>query len=159
MSTAAKKAAERRKHQRLPLSIPVFVRGVDENGKEFLEFATALNISAGGILLATRRSLPKSAGLSLEIPVAPLPADAFSNQSVRSLKANWFELRTGKSTISWAAVHPPYPSVVFLNRNPKVNKFFSSVKVFSHMEVTFVHVMKRAMLRLAEPRLKSKAFH
>jgi c-di-GMP-binding flagellar brake protein YcgR len=96
MSTAAKKAVERRKYQRLPLSIPIFVRGVDENGKDFLEFATALNISAGGILLATRRSLPKSAGLSLEIPIAPLPADAFSVQSVRSLKAKLVRMTHGE---------------------------------------------------------------
>lgn len=96
MSTAAKKAAERRKHQRLPLSIPVFVRGLDENGKEFLEFATALNISAGGILLATRRSLPRFSALSLEIPVAPLPADAFSSQSIRSLKAKLVRITHGE---------------------------------------------------------------
>ena len=114
MSTAAKKAAERRKHQRLPLSIPVFVRGVDENGKEFLEFATALNISAGGILLATRRSLPKSAGLSLEIPVAPLPADAFSNQSVRSLKAKLVRITHGeKYHLLGLRFTRAYPSVAF----------------------------------------------
>ena len=82
-----KTAPEKRKYQRLPLSIPVFVRGIDEEGKEFLEFATALNISAGGILLATRRSLPKSANLSLEIPVAPMPDPTAQSQSIRSLKA------------------------------------------------------------------------
>lgn len=81
------RATEKRKFQRLPLSIPVFVRGTDENGKEFLEFATALNISAGGVLLAIRRSIPKSASLHLEIPVAPLPADSLSSQSIRSMKA------------------------------------------------------------------------
>lgn len=91
----AKSGAERRKHQRLPLSIPVFVRGVDDEGKEFLEFATALNISAGGILLATRRSLPKSGSLSLEIPVAPLPPTAVSSQSVRSLKARLVRVTHG----------------------------------------------------------------
>lgn len=87
--------SDRRKHQRLPLSIPVFVRGVDQDGKEFLEFATALNISAGGILLATRRSLPKSSNLSLEIPVAPLPPTNISPQSVRSLKAKLVRVTHG----------------------------------------------------------------
>jgi c-di-GMP-binding flagellar brake protein YcgR len=90
------KATERRKFQRLPLSIPVFVRGTDETGKEFLEFATALNISAGGVLLATRRSIPKSASLALEIPVAPLPADSLSAQSVRSLKAKLVRVTHGE---------------------------------------------------------------
>lgn len=82
-----KPGIERRKFQRLPLSIPVFVRGVDQEGKEFLEFATALNISAGGILLVTRRTFPRCSSLSLEIPVAPLPPNSVSPQSVRSLKA------------------------------------------------------------------------
>jgi hypothetical protein len=91
-----KSASERRKHQRLPLSIPIFVRGVDQDGKDFLEFATALNISAGGILLATRRSLPRSTSLSLEIPVAPLPPNAISPQSVRSLKAKLVRITHGE---------------------------------------------------------------
>ena len=95
MSSAAK-STERRKFQRLPLSIPIFVRGTDDVGKEFLEFATALNISAGGVLLATRRSIPKTANLALEIPVAPLPADSLSNQSVRSLKARLVRVTHGE---------------------------------------------------------------
>jgi hypothetical protein len=88
--------SERRKHQRLPLSIPVFVRGIDQDGKEFLEFATALNISGGGVLLATRRSLPRSSSLALEIPVAPLPADSESPHSVRSLKAKLVRITHGE---------------------------------------------------------------
>lgn len=63
---------ERRKWARLPLAIPVFVRSCDESGKEFLEFATALNVSAGGVLVAVRRSLPLPAQVLLEIPSAPL---------------------------------------------------------------------------------------
>ena len=85
--TAKREAAERRKHERIPLAIPVFVRGSDSEGKEFLEFATALNISAGGVLLATRRYLPRSAKLSLEIPSAPLPSVAILPKAVRRLKA------------------------------------------------------------------------
>ncbi len=98
MARAATKAAikERRKHQRLPLSIPVFVRGIDENGKEFLDFATALNISAGGILLASRRVLPARATISLEIPVAPLPPTDVAPRSVRNLKARMIRVTHGQ---------------------------------------------------------------
>ena len=39
--------AERRGWDRLPISIPFFVRGTNAAGEEFLEFATALNLSAG----------------------------------------------------------------------------------------------------------------
>ena len=58
------------------LAIPVFVRSRDDKGKEFLEFATALNIGGGGALIALRRALPQSARVLLEIPSAPLAASA-----------------------------------------------------------------------------------
>jgi hypothetical protein len=63
---------ERRGWDRLPISIPFFVRGSKADGEEFLEFATALNLSASGLLLATRRYLEPSTQISLEIPVALL---------------------------------------------------------------------------------------
>jgi hypothetical protein len=78
---------ERRKWTRLPLAIPVFVRSRDEKGKDFLEFATALNISAGGALVAVRRSLPKAAQVLLEIPSAPLAATAGLPRAARTLRA------------------------------------------------------------------------
>ncbi|HVP54628.1 MAG TPA: PilZ domain-containing protein [Candidatus Eisenbacteria bacterium] len=62
--------AERRDWDRLPISIPFFVRGQKGSGEEFLEFATALNLSAGGVLLATRRFLDPGTKISLEVPVA-----------------------------------------------------------------------------------------
>jgi hypothetical protein len=62
--------AERRGWERLPISIPFFVRGKNASGEEFLEFATALNLSAGGVLLATRRYLDPGTEISLEVPVA-----------------------------------------------------------------------------------------
>jgi hypothetical protein len=78
---------ERRKWTRLPLAIPVFVRSRDEKGKEFLEFATALNVSAGGALIAVRRSLPKAAQVLLEIPSAPLAAATGLPRAARTLRA------------------------------------------------------------------------
>jgi hypothetical protein len=78
---------ERRKWPRLPLAIPVFVRSRDEKGKELLEFATALNVSAGGMLLAVRRVLPSAADILLEIPSAPLAALASLPRASRNLRA------------------------------------------------------------------------
>lgn len=82
-----KPETERRKWPRLPLAIPVFVRSKDEKGKDFLEFATALNISAGGALVAVRRSLPPSAQVLLEIPSAPLAATTALPKASRTLRA------------------------------------------------------------------------
>ena len=82
---------EERKWARLHLAIPVFVRSRDESGKELLEFATAINISPGGALVVVRRSLPKSAPVSLEIPSAPIgPTDGLKASSrIMQAKAVW----------------------------------------------------------------------
>ena len=82
-----KPETERRKWLRLPLAIPVFVRSRDEKGKEFLEFATALNISAAGALVAIRRGLPRSAQVLLEIPSAPSSAMPNLPKASRTLRA------------------------------------------------------------------------
>ncbi len=78
---------ERRHWQRLPLAVPLFVRGVDRHGKDFLDFSVALNISAGGALVAIRRSIPRSSRLSLEVPSSPWPHLMAQLHSVRSLQA------------------------------------------------------------------------
>jgi hypothetical protein len=84
---AAQPRTERRKWSRLPLAIPVFVRSRDGEGKEFLEFATALNVSAGGMLVALRRVLPPVAQIQLEIPSAPVAALALLPRASRDLRA------------------------------------------------------------------------
>jgi hypothetical protein len=82
---------EERKWARLQLAIPVFVRTRDRSGKDSLEFATAINISPGGALVAVRRSLPKSTLVSLEIPSAPIgPANGLKTSSrIMQAKAVW----------------------------------------------------------------------
>lgn len=85
---------ERRTWDRLPLAIPVFVRGRDDRGKDFLEFATALNLSAGGALLAVSRALPLSSGVSLEVPSAPLPDLEQLPRAIRRLQARVVHVRS-----------------------------------------------------------------
>ena len=84
--SVAKPGTERRKWSRLPLAIPVFVRSQDDKGNEFLEFATALNVSAGGMLIALRRILPSSRNIQLEIPSAPVVSTLLPRVS-RNLRA------------------------------------------------------------------------
>jgi hypothetical protein len=78
---------ERRAWARLPLAIPIFVRSRDQGGKDFLEFATALNVSAGGALVAVHRALRPAAQVLLEIPSAPLAASAPISKSARNIRA------------------------------------------------------------------------
>jgi len=89
-------SVERRRWSRLPLAIPVFVRSRGEADKELLEFATALNVSAGGMLLAVRRPIPLSAQVSLEIPSAPLAAMAALPNVARTLRAKVLRMQHGE---------------------------------------------------------------
>ena len=89
-------AEERRRWPRLPLAIPVFVRSLAESEKEFLEFATALNVSAGGMLVAIRRSIPSTAQVSLEIPSAPLAALASLPNVTRNMHAKVLRMQHGQ---------------------------------------------------------------
>jgi len=89
-------SGERRRWPRLPLAIPVFVRSRAESDKEFLEFATALNVSAGGMLVAVRRSIPAAAQVSLEIPSAPLTAMADLPTVTRNLRAKVLRMQHGE---------------------------------------------------------------
>jgi len=93
---------ERRQSQRIPLAIPIFVRGVDGRGKEFLEFTTTLNISGRGVLLVMRRSLPLASEILLEIPAAPLPKVAAAPQLVRNLRAHIVRVTFSEPSYVWA---------------------------------------------------------
>jgi hypothetical protein len=92
--------AERRRFQRLPLEIPLFLRGVDKEGKKFFDFTLALDISAGGALVATRRTLARACWLYLELPTAPVPTfllpvqpkPALSGRVVRTLDKDTYYL-------------------------------------------------------------------
>jgi c-di-GMP-binding flagellar brake protein YcgR len=88
---AAKRRGERRKWIRLPLAIPVFIRSRDGRGNEELEFATSVNVSAGGMLIAVRKIVPGADEIQLEIPSAPV-ALALLPRAARHLRAR--SLRT-----------------------------------------------------------------
>jgi hypothetical protein len=89
-------ALERRRWSRLPLAIPVFVRSRGEAEKELLEFATGLNVSAGGMLLAVRRAIPRLSQVLLEIPSAPLTAMAALPKAARTLRAKVLRMQHGE---------------------------------------------------------------
>ncbi len=59
-----------RRWQRIPLAFPVFVHGTDPEGRNTLEFGTAVNVSAGGALIALKR-VPSDKEVMIEMPVPP----------------------------------------------------------------------------------------
>jgi hypothetical protein len=94
------------------LAVPIFVRGRDSEGKEFLEFATALNISAGGALLASRRYVQRLSQVNLEIPSAPLPASSSLPKVVRHLRARVLRIVAHNEYHLWALKFSPQLSSV-----------------------------------------------
>jgi hypothetical protein len=66
--------AERRRSPRIHVQIPIFIRGADATGAEFLDLTKTLDISATGGLLASPRLLYADQLLSLTIPAPPSPS-------------------------------------------------------------------------------------
>src|SRR5262249_22555028 len=64
-------SAERRRSPRIRLQIPMFVRGVDAQGGEFLELTKTLDVSATGAFLASPRRLSADNTVPLTIPAPP----------------------------------------------------------------------------------------
>lgn len=65
--------AERRRSPRMRLQVPIFIRGVDSYGEEFLDLTKTLDISAVGAYLASPRPLKLQGMLTLTVP-APQPS-------------------------------------------------------------------------------------
>jgi len=119
--------SEQRNWPRLPLAIPVFVRSRDDKGKEFLEFATSLNISGGGALVAVRRPLPLSSQVLLEIPSAPLMASSSLPKASRTLRARTVRIThaEGYTLVGLKFVNPVTDPIH--SRRPAKRKLSSSV--------------------------------
>jgi hypothetical protein len=77
---------ERRKWPRVALAIPLFVRGLDPEGNDFLDLGSILNVSAGGAFLALHRHLRRGARVSLEIPAA-FPHERLGGAAKRKFRA------------------------------------------------------------------------
>lgn len=71
----AQEFVERRRFDRVRLQVPLFIRGTDADGKEFLELAKTLDISCSGARIVTAKSLQNQKIVQLTVP-APLPRSA-----------------------------------------------------------------------------------
>lgn len=67
-------SADRRRSQRIHVQIPMFVRGTDAAGLEFLDLTKTLDISATGAYLATARSIRTNQIINLTIPAPSSPS-------------------------------------------------------------------------------------
>ena len=68
-------SSESRRSSRLRIQVPVFLRGSDASGAEFIELTKTLNISATGACITSAHLLRPDQTVQLTIP-APSPASS-----------------------------------------------------------------------------------
>ena len=73
--------AERRRSQRIHVQIPMFVRGTDAAGLEFLDLTKTLDISATGAYLASPRAMRTNQVVNLTIPAPSSPSATLPSET------------------------------------------------------------------------------
>lgn len=75
-ATASQLYEERRRFPRIHLQVPLFIRGKDAYGDQFLELAKTLDISAIGAFLTSPRPLSVNDFVTLTIPAPSITSSA-----------------------------------------------------------------------------------
>ena len=78
---------ERRRYQRIHLQIPLFIRGKDAQGEQFMELAKTLNISAIGAFLASPRPLAVNGFITLTIPAPSITSSGLVPAGMAPIQA------------------------------------------------------------------------
>jgi PilZ domain-containing protein len=73
-ASASTPALERRRERRVPVHLPIVVRGTDLTGMSFEEHTSSENLCRGGAAFATRYPLNLGIQLEIQIPVVPTAA-------------------------------------------------------------------------------------
>ncbi|HUJ83757.1 MAG TPA: PilZ domain-containing protein [Candidatus Acidoferrales bacterium] len=80
-------SAERRQAYRLHLQVPMFMRGTDAYGEDFVDLAKTLDISAGGAYLTSPRALAKAALITLTVPAPSVSNSGLVPASMAPIQA------------------------------------------------------------------------
>ena len=75
MKGARLEPVQRRGSPRIRLQVPIFLRGTDASGADFVELTKTLNISATGACIASARVLRRDQIVNLTVPT-PSPASS-----------------------------------------------------------------------------------
>jgi hypothetical protein len=78
---------ERRRFQRIRLQVPLFLRGRDFQGEQFLELAKSLDISGLGAFLASPRHLGLGEIVTLTIPAPSITSSALMPSGMPPIQA------------------------------------------------------------------------
>jgi PilZ domain len=78
---------ERRRYQRIRLQVPLFIRGRDAHGEQFMELAKTLNIGALGAFITCPRSLALNEVVTLTIPAPSITSSALVPSGMPPIQA------------------------------------------------------------------------
>ena len=70
-ASATTPSLERRRERRVPVKIPMLVRGTDRTGASFEERTSSENLCRGGAAFATHYAVDLGMKIEISIPVAP----------------------------------------------------------------------------------------
>ncbi len=73
-ASASTPALERRRERRVPVHLPIVVRGTDRTGLAFEERTSSENLCRGGAAFASRHPLDLGSRVEIHIPVLPTSA-------------------------------------------------------------------------------------
>jgi len=82
-ASASAPALERRRERRVPVHLPMLVRGTDRAGLSFEERTSSENLCRGGAAFATRYALELGGLLEIYIPLSSAPANEESEFTTR----------------------------------------------------------------------------
>ncbi len=78
---------ERRRYQRIHLQMPLFIRGKDTQGEQFMELAKTLDISAIGAFVASPRPLTIGGFITLTIPAPSITSSGLVPAGMAPIQA------------------------------------------------------------------------
>ena len=78
---------ERRRFQRIHLQVPLFIRGRDAQGDQFMELAKTLNISAVGAFITSPRPLAVNGYVTLTIPAPSITSSGLVPAGMAPIQA------------------------------------------------------------------------
>ncbi|HEV7966797.1 MAG TPA: PilZ domain-containing protein [Candidatus Acidoferrales bacterium] len=114
-AVASNPALERRREHRVPVRLPIVVRGKDLTGMPFEERTSSENLCRGGAAFATHHPLDLGCRLEIQIPV---PSSAGNEEKEFSTQGRIVHMKRGSSE------HEMIVGVEFTG--PRFNRIFVS---------------------------------
>ena len=74
-ASATTPSLERRRERRVPVKLPMLVRGTDRTGEWFEEHTSSENLCRGGAAFTTRYAMDLGMKIEINIPASPSAAD------------------------------------------------------------------------------------